>query len=253
MLRAVIFDLWGTLVLDPPERSGPRQARRVRLTAAALSDAGVAAAEAAIDTALRETSRALSALHDDGLDVDARGRVRLFLERLGLNGSLPEGALEALESAVVRVEAEHYPEVAPGALETLVALRELGMRTGLVSNAGFTTAPTLRALLRHHGLLPHLEGLVFSDEMGRAKPAAAMFESALDQVGVAPEEAAFVGDSPHNDVYGARSAGLYAIQVSRLNAGQTGYTERPDAVPHARIEALGELLPALRGLALLAH
>jgi FMN phosphatase YigB (HAD superfamily) len=60
---------------------------------------------------------------------------------------------------------------------------------------------------------------------------------------LAPEEAVFVGDQPVLDVRGARRAGMWMVQIGDLAAD--------GAEPHARINALDELLPALRSLALI--
>ena len=57
------------------------------------------------------------------------------------------------------------------------------------------------------------------------------------------EEVVFVGDQPVLDVLGARRAGMWMVQIGDLAPA--------GAEPHARIDALSELLPALRALALI--
>jgi FMN phosphatase YigB (HAD superfamily) len=47
------------------------------------------------------------------------------------------------------------------------------------------------------------------------KPHPTIFQTALDRVGVGAGEAAMVGDSPAEDVEGARALGLRAILVDR--------------------------------------
>ncbi len=120
----------------------------------------------------------------------------------------------------------------------------MGLRTALVSNAGFTTAPSLRLLLDHHGFRPYLDVLVFSDELGLAKPASRTFQHALAGLGCDAKAAAFVGDTPYNDVFGSQSAGLFAVQL--------GAKARDGIRPEAQIETLADLIPALRAHALLA-
>ncbi|MCH7788264.1 MAG: HAD hydrolase-like protein, partial [Acidobacteria bacterium] len=65
----------------------------------------------------------------------------------------------------------------------------------LVSNAGFTRAPSLRWLLDYHGLRSHLDLLVFSDEVLIAKPNELIFRQVLAALGLDAEAAVFVGDS----------------------------------------------------------
>jgi FMN phosphatase YigB (HAD superfamily) len=61
---------------------------------------------------------------------------------------------------------------------------------------------------------------------------------------VRAENAAFVGDAPHNDIYGAQGAGLFAVQIGRRT--------HANVKPQAQINGLDELIPALRRAALLA-
>jgi FMN phosphatase YigB (HAD superfamily) len=115
-----------------------------------------------------------------------------------------------------------------------------GLPVGPVSNAGTTPGFVLREVLAHHGMWPHFDDAVFSDEVELAKPAAAIFERALDAFGVAPDEAAFVGDQPILDVLGPMAAGLWSIQVGDL---------REDGiVPHVRIDSVAAVLEGLREL-----
>jgi putative hydrolase of the HAD superfamily len=47
------------------------------------------------------------------------------------------------------------------------------------------------------------------------KPDPSIFRAALDRLGVAPENAAMVGDSPEDDVEGARALGMLGFLVDR--------------------------------------
>ena len=251
-LRAVLFDLWGTLIIDPEHRSQPRTVWRAENVAAVLGRAGVAVtAERALD-ALSKAGVELSALHDKGIDISAPGRVDLVLEHLGQTAALPGDAREELQAAICTMHPVHRPEPAPFAVESIRSVRELGLKTALVSNAGLTTAPSLRLMLDEYGLAPYLDACVFSDELELAKPNPRLFLDALDALGVEPPDAAFVGDSPHNDIFGARQAGLLAVQIGHREAPpRTGYTESDGARPNAYITQLSELLPAIAEFAAL--
>ena len=50
---------------------------------------------------------------------------------------------------------------------------------------------------------------------GKTKPHPAIFQAALDELGVSAEEAVMVGDSPEDDVEGARALGMRAFLVDR--------------------------------------
>lgn len=238
-LQAVLFDLWETLIIDLPERARPRQLRRADTVGGVLAAHDVKFEAGALLDALDRAGTALGQLHDEGRDLDSRGRADLVLSLLGADPSaLPAGAIEDIEAAITVMPEGLTPLLRPDAIETLVTLKSLGLRTGLVSNAGFTTAPSLRWLLEHHGLLPHLDALVFSDELLAAKPNPIVFEQALSAVGAGAAACAFVGDSPHNDIAGADAVGLFTVQI--------GAKTHATIKPRAHITALGELIPALR-------
>jgi putative hydrolase of the HAD superfamily len=247
-LNAVLFDLWGTLIVDPEHRSRPRQAWRAAGVHAVLAAYGATLAIETVDAALIAGSHALTALHDRGVDVAPAGRVDIFLDQLEASPDLPLRARAEIEQAICTMPPEHRPELAEGAVDVLRSLKAQGLATALVSNAGYTTSTNLRLILDHYGLAPHLDALVFSDELLLAKPDVRLFAAALHAVGVEAKAAAFVGDSPHNDVYGARRAGLFAVQIGHHEAPPpTGYTENDAARPDARISSLPELLPILAG------
>jgi FMN phosphatase YigB (HAD superfamily) len=149
-----------------------------------------------------------------------------------------------MDEVILTPALHHPPGIMEAAAETLASVKALGIPTALISNAGVTPGFVLRRLLYDAGMLAHLDVTVFSDEVEMSKPHPAIFERALDELGFAPEDAAFVGDDPVLDVFGARRAGLWMVQIGDLAS--------VDAEPHARIGTLPELLPALRGLGLLA-
>jgi HAD superfamily hydrolase (TIGR01509 family) len=238
-LRAILFDLWETLINDGPERSLPRQAYRASEVKRALSVHGLELDREPITTALNASMRSLSALHDTGVDLDSIGRARLFQRQLEseTNAKVPEAALHHLEAAIVTLTEQYVPALSPHAVETLETCKTLGLRTVLVSNAGFTTAPALRWMLDYYGLREHLDVLVFSDELQLAKPEPKIFTHALEAIGEPASVCAFVGDSPHNDVYGSQQAGMLAVQV--------GKKQRDGITPDLRIDTLAELVPGL--------
>lgn len=110
--------------------------------------------------------------------------------------------------------AEHAPRCStpsPGALGLIGWLRARGVKTGLVTNGPPTQWRKIDAL----GVRPHLDTVVVSEEVGVAKPEAAIFRIALANLGVEAEQAWFVGDHPVNDVAGAHGAGMRAFWLRR--------------------------------------
>ena len=119
---------------------------------------------------------------------------------------------------------------------SLAALKELGLVLVVVSNWDVS----LPAVLDRVGVAGLLDGVVTSAQTGTRKPDRAIFDRALELAGVSAEEAIHVGDSPREDLDGARGAGIEAVLLVR--SGTAG----PADVP--RIRSLSEL-PALLGRA----
>jgi HAD superfamily hydrolase (TIGR01509 family) len=81
-------------------------------------------------------------------------------------------------------------------------LRAQGLKLGLVSNTG----RDLEQFVAHHRL--QVDAALGSRAFGRTKPHPTIFRAVLEQLGVDPVAAAMVGDSPEDDVEGARAAGI---------------------------------------------
>jgi len=250
-IRALLFDLWGTLIVEQPEREKARRQIRRRLVHEALAAAGHAYPEDAVSAAL---TRLAETDRTGGPATSIDERVELLLEHVepGLARSLTPDAFWAVEGAVGGAILQSPPLPAPGARETLEDAQRRGLALGLVSNTGLTPGYVLRELLAGYDLLPYLQVLTFSDEARFAKPAPEVFLCTLDALDVPPAEAAFIGDMPHLDVAGPQAVGMWTVQIGdqQLDGADRSAVLRP-VEPHARIGALPELFPALERLGLL--
>ena len=148
-----------------------------------------------------------------------------------------------LEEAGVRYLDAWTPHIThdPEAAATIRALRERGLRIGLLSN---THWPRLfhERFLERDGLTPLIDARLYTSEMDYMKPHPEAFRLALAAVGVDdPGRAVFVGDRPFDDIFGARRSGLRAVH--RPNADVPPY----DVVPDATITRLPELIGLVDG------
>jgi putative hydrolase of the HAD superfamily len=109
----------------------------------------------------------------------------------------------------------------------LDALRERGLKVGLVSNA-FDPEWLLREDLEAMGLAERLDIAVFSSVVGKRKPHPEIFERALSELGVAPERTLFVGDSRRADVGGADALGMETVQAFWFRADPDDGDPEPD-------------------------
>jgi phosphoglycolate phosphatase len=122
----------------------------------------------------------------------------------------------------------------PGALESLRAVREAGLRTAVVTNKQRRFSNSLLARL---GLARWVDIVVGGDSCARRKPDPMPLLFACDSLGVPAAGALMVGDSV-NDVQAARAAAIPVICVSYgYNEGRDPHTLDCDVL----IDSLGEL------------
>ena len=233
MLRAVTFDLWQTLILDTPE--GLRQARADRVGGfqQVLGRHGIRVEVAAVDRAYDAAGAKLEEVFWSGRrDVGSRGQVRFLLESLGLDGAVSAegGLMDELDEAYCLPILSALPVPNAGALEVLRILSSRGLVLGLICNTGRTPGKMLRLILERLALAPYLRVLTFSDEVGLRKPHPEIFHRTLAALGVAPSEAAHVGDDVTTDVAGARGVGMRAIHL-RHPTGVSQASDGAEAIP----------------------
>jgi HAD superfamily hydrolase (TIGR01549 family) len=223
-LRAVLFDVDFTLAKPGPELSPEGYRRRGEQFGLRLDPARYEEARAAAIAALE---RHPELVHDEEIWIEFTMRI---VRGMGGEGDLAHDCAVAIE----RAWEEHANfDLYEDALPVLDELRRAGLKLGLVSNG----ARDLEAFVVHHGL--DVDAVVGSRAHGWTKPHETIFRAALERLEVEPEEAAMVGDSPEDDVDGARALGMRAYLVDRENR----YPEVAERLP----DLYG--LPAALGLA----
>lgn len=128
------------------------------------------------------------------------------------------------------------PEVAP----MLTALRERGLRTGVLSSTAWPAA-WHEEILRRDGVLDLFDGWIWSSDLPWTKPHRESFLAAMAAVGVDdPADCVYVGDRPYDDVSGAKAVGMRAILVPHSDIPP--HQQVPvDVEPDAVIQSLAEL------------
>lgn len=251
MLKAILFDLGGTLLHyhDPELTDNARPFRRVTL--AGFDD---------LLDALEVTGTALPPRAEMHARLDEQIRQSYLAGLDGLRGGSVEAPMRAALAGVgVTLDEATWAEVrrhfyrrideivSPrvGMVETLAALRERGYKLGLISNT-YWAADLHDRHLEEHGLLDLLPLRVYSCDTPYRKPHPAIFRTALDALGVQPEEAAYVGDRLDVDVAGAQSAGMVGVLIR--SPYQPQGSAPADVTPDIIIDELPDLPPALAAL-----
>jgi putative hydrolase of the HAD superfamily len=223
-LRAVLFDVDFTLARPGPEL-GPDAYRR------AGERYGLE-----LDPALYERSRlnALEGLqkhpeleHDEEIWI-------AFTERIvrGMGAGDDARARECALEIERRWEGSFNFDLYDDALPTLEVLREHGLKLGLVSNG----VRDLNEFAADHHL--DVDAALSSRGHGWIKPHPSIFRAVLERLGVEPGEAAMVGDSPEDDIEGAKALGMRAFLLDREGL----YPDHEDRLTDLRA------LPAALGL-----
>ncbi len=119
----------------------------------------------------------------------------------------------------------------------LEALRARGLKLALVSN---TASPQwlLEPVLERMGLIDRVDAIVLSSEVGKRKPHPAIFERALDELGVVPEDALHVGDRLVADVLGASRVGMKTVQALWFRADDAPVEVEPDYQAFTQMDVL---------------
>jgi len=133
---------------------------------------------------------------------------QMALDSVGAGGD-PELAQRSAERYnAYRVK---YFTLFPGAVELLRALRERGVKLGIVTNGLSETHREKIALLQ---IGDYFDAIFLSDEVGMVKPDPLLFAHACRTLGGAPAHGAMVGDRYDRDIRGAMDAGLYTIWLN---------------------------------------
>lgn len=182
-IRAVIWDIGGVLVRTEDREPRMRQAERLGLTREALV-------------------------------------YLVFDSEMGQKAQL--GAVSAKELLEYVCQAVHLPvEEAANFEQEFFAGDRLDVdlvnyirslrtryRTGIISNAW----DDVRSMIKERWKMADaFDQIVVSAEVKIGKPDPRIFKLALENLGVAPEEAVFIDDFAHN-IEGARAVGMHAIQ-----------------------------------------
>ena len=109
----------------------------------------------------------------------------------------------------------------PWVVETHEQLRDEGYRLSVVSNADGRVEEELRNL----EMRDYFERVYDSEVVGVEKPQPGIYELALADLGLQPEEAVFVGDMFHIDIWGANRVGIPGLHLDPLGL----YEEWPGA------------------------
>jgi HAD superfamily hydrolase (TIGR01509 family) len=225
-LKALLLDLYDTLVWTDWRALGERLATRIQVDGAAL----VRAFE--ITHVPRGVGRFRGIRGDLAAIVGAaRGSYDPTRDDQPVPPRSDDPFIAALELELLeylRDSAHLYDDVRP----VLRALRADRTRVAIVSNCDHVTRPNLANL----DIEREVDATVLSCEVKSLKPDSAIFEHALQCLGATAAEAVFVDDQTRY-LDGAHALGIDTVQIAR----NPSYGEPSEGGAHRLITGLGDL------------
>jgi putative hydrolase of the HAD superfamily len=189
---------------------------------------GVPITADALDRSVGAATRAVEEAAGVAAGRPDRERARVYLEALFTGAGVPAGRMDEVARTLQRLHQDWHLwcRTVPGTLEALDRLRAAGLRLGVVSNSDGRVEEALEAA----GIRDRFDVILDSALVGVEKPDPAIFRAALTALGVAPDEALFVGDIYDVDVVGARAAGIGAILLDPEAAAPEPQCRRVDSL-----------------------
>lgn len=235
--EAIIFDLGGTLLyFDAPWPEVLLRADTVLFER--LREAGLALDQ----HKFMQTYRAqLEAYYQEReaefIEYTTLYILRNLLEKWGYP-DVSDSVLRPALDAMYAVTQAHW-QLEPDALETLQALKDLGYRLGMISNAGDDR--DVQKLVDKAGIRLFFDIILTSAAEGIRKPNPRIFELVLDHWALPPERVVMVGDTLGADILGARNAGLFGVWITRRAENPANRAHADTILPNASITTLAEL------------
>jgi len=183
-IKAVIFDLYGTLIYNKDTNPYARLFFELGLSPEEMKQA-----------------RRIALTED-------------FTDLSGLVTRIKPGATMSLQSYEEEVaagisSARTFPET----YEVLEALQKRDLQVGLISNLASPYKKSFFDL----GLEKYFHSVIFSCEVGLYKPNPKIYERAIQDLGLEPAQTFMVGDKLHCDVDGPASIGMKGMLIDREN------------------------------------
>jgi putative hydrolase of the HAD superfamily len=146
-----------------------------------------------------------------------------------LGAAVTGGDLDRIEADWDLTRREALLDPPSSSITALTALRERGVRLGVLSN---THALELRAWARSP-LASLVDVVALSHEIGFCKPDRAAYQCVLDRLRVPARAAAYVGDGSNEELAGARAAGFSMVILAEEAPAKVA----PDDLPRLRAQA----------------
>ncbi|MDC5812477.1 HAD family hydrolase [Vibrio europaeus] len=164
------------------------------------------------------------------------GLIRTLLAEQGVEVDEAEAQIAQAYFDHQRIEAFGF---FPGGGELLTSLRERYTLVVITNGPTFSQYPKLAAV----NMSEWVDHIIVGGEEPEEKPAASIFQKALDLSGTKPEEVIHIGDSLPSDIAGANQMGIISVWVDASGNGKSG-----DIIPSYTVRTATDLPAILAAL-----
>ena len=206
--KAVIFDLYGTLVDNFSSQAYDQVQEQM---AKALNIPYPKFRQVMLETINDKSSGGYHAVEDNISEICRRLSIKADTIRIE-QAAVPH--YEFSKSTLV-VESK--------VLEALDTLKSDGLLLGLITNC----RPPIPSAFRQSPLAQYIDGAVFSCEEQVRKPTHRIYEIACEQLRVQPQECLYVGDGSGEELTGAAAVGMFPI-LKRVDLTDVYDPHRPE-------------------------
>jgi putative hydrolase of the HAD superfamily len=162
-----------------------------------------------------------------------QSRVRSMLGDCGVPDDAHDVFIERVREIGAHNRIDAYEEV----FGVLRDLRARGVALAICSNWDWD----LHEAIESAGLTGAVDVVVSSAWVGARKPHPRIYDHTLEQLGIAPEDALFVGDTWTCDVDGPRAKGMHTLYLRRAHLGIDNTAPEPH-LRHADVHHAHDLL-----------
>ena len=140
-------------------------------------------------------------------NIDFRDSILYACEKCGKKPDI--SVLAKVIDTREKTKSECFNAVLPEVYQMLETLKDMGIKTAIVSNCSAEEVIGIR----ESGIYKYFDEVILSYEAGMQKPDECIYREAMDRLGLGPDECLFVGDGGSNELEGAQKAGIKAVQA----------------------------------------
>ncbi len=211
-IKAVIFDLWETLVEDKANGELERDTLRADFIIQTLNlPLPFKPKILEFFTVLSDAFRNPSPHNEWSLVPEAQ--IDYLIRNLDLTVSKEE--FDKIYTFYTESLLDNPPTFTEECVLTVLASLKNKYKLAMISNTGRSPGKTLLKMLEEKQIRKYFEVFSFSDELLLRKPDSRIFEITVSKLHVQPNETVHVGDSYKMDFLGAQSAGVNPILYAK--------------------------------------